>query len=294
MRPFEIVDCAPGIEGALHLGEIAEALEREHLGLQRAVEALVLAAALRMIGSAVQDSDAELEQPHAEPGPALAGGIAPRVAVVDEEGLRQAVAAERQLQPVLHGAALLVGAGRKAQIVARMVVDHGQRMASAAARKRHVALEVHLPEQVGRGLLKAQVGRSPARRRNDPAMPAQDFVHRRERRTGSSRRVRGSARSCARPRPDAHRATPECAASIAARSAPGSNADAASDPPALHRPSSGRATCSRCQDGSRTAGTARAGSLPPAAPSRTNSRRCSIIDTSRHGMDGLLAADSMQ
>ena len=73
MRPFEIVDRPPGIEGVLHLGEIAETLQGEHLVLQRAMKALVLAAALRMIGPTVQDRDAELEQPHAEPGPALAG-----------------------------------------------------------------------------------------------------------------------------------------------------------------------------------------------------------------------------
>jgi len=57
----------------LHLGEIAEPLEGKDLGLERAVEALVLAAALRMIGPAVEDSDAELEQPYAKPGPALTG-----------------------------------------------------------------------------------------------------------------------------------------------------------------------------------------------------------------------------
>ena len=56
MRPLEIVDLAPGVEGALRLGEIAEALQREDLGLERAVEALVLAAALRVIGPAVDQT----------------------------------------------------------------------------------------------------------------------------------------------------------------------------------------------------------------------------------------------
>jgi hypothetical protein len=73
MRPFEIVGRAPGVEGALHLGKIAEALEREDLVLQGAVEALVFAAALRVIGPAVQDRDAELEQPDTKLGPALSG-----------------------------------------------------------------------------------------------------------------------------------------------------------------------------------------------------------------------------
>jgi hypothetical protein len=64
MRPIVIVDRAPGIEGALHLVEVAEALECKDLGLKRAVETLVLAAALRMIGPAVQNTDAKLEQPN--------------------------------------------------------------------------------------------------------------------------------------------------------------------------------------------------------------------------------------
>src|SRR5688572_26044823 len=71
VRSVEVVDRTPAIESTLDLGEIAKAFQREHLRLQRAVKALVLAAALRMIGPAVQHGDAELEEPHAEPGPAL-------------------------------------------------------------------------------------------------------------------------------------------------------------------------------------------------------------------------------
>ena len=62
VRSLEVVDGAPGIDRALDLGEIAEASMGEHLGLQRAVEAFDLAAALRMIRTAVQHPDAELEQ----------------------------------------------------------------------------------------------------------------------------------------------------------------------------------------------------------------------------------------
>src|SRR5215212_7916118 len=180
---FEIVDRTPGVEGLLYLCEIAELPEGKHLGLQRAMEALVLTAALWMVRPAVQDGDAELEQPYRELRPALAGRISPRVAVVDEEGLRQSIAAEDQFQSVLYGVAPLIGAGRKTKIVARMVVHHGQGMAPTAARKRHVTLEVHLPKLVGLGPLKAQMSCSTAQRGNNPAMPAQDLVHRRMRRT---------------------------------------------------------------------------------------------------------------
>ena len=60
VRPVEIVDRSPAIKGALDLGKIAEALECEHFGLERAMEALALAAALRVIRPAVQNGDAEL------------------------------------------------------------------------------------------------------------------------------------------------------------------------------------------------------------------------------------------
>src|ERR1700683_1343164 len=49
VRPVEIVDRSPVIKGVLDLGKIAEAPEREHFGLERAMEALALAAALWMI-----------------------------------------------------------------------------------------------------------------------------------------------------------------------------------------------------------------------------------------------------
>src|ERR1051325_1039410 len=106
VRTIEIVAVAPAIEGALHGGEIAEAFQREHLGFERAVEALVLAAALRVPRPAVDDAHAELEQPDAELGPGLLQRVTPRSAIIDEHGLRQAVAAEGRLQMPLNGRAL--------------------------------------------------------------------------------------------------------------------------------------------------------------------------------------------
>src|SRR6202008_2423109 len=103
--------------------------------------------------AAVQDRDAELEQPDAQPCPALAARIPPGPAIVHEEGLWQSVAPERAIEPALHGRALLVGTGFKAHIVARVVVHDGQRMTPDAIGNRYPTLEVHLPEQVRRRLL---------------------------------------------------------------------------------------------------------------------------------------------
>src|SRR5262249_17071056 len=115
--------------------------------------------------------------PHAETGPALSRRASPRAAVVDKEGLWQAIAAKRQLQASLHGAALLVGTRVQTQVIARMIVQHRQRMATASIAKLYPALEIHLPKQVRRGLLKALVRPSSACWTNNTIMAAQDLVH---------------------------------------------------------------------------------------------------------------------
>ena len=148
------------------------------------MEALILATALWVIGSAVQQLNAELEQPDPEAGPVLAPrGIAPGRAVVDEHCVRQAIAAKGCLQMALYRAVLFVSAGRKARCKARMIVHDGQGMAMHAIGEPHPAFEIHLPEQVRSLLLEALMrpcGR--ARRANDKAMPLQNRVHGRSRR----------------------------------------------------------------------------------------------------------------
>ena len=64
--PLAVVDDAPAVEGPLAVPEIAEGRTAQQFGLQRAVEALVLAQRLRMIGTAVTEADAEAQQPDAE------------------------------------------------------------------------------------------------------------------------------------------------------------------------------------------------------------------------------------
>ena len=111
------------------------------------MEALLLALGLGMMGPAVQHPDAEPHQPDAEAGQRLAARIAPGRTVVHQHGRRQAIAAEGFFQMAAHRLALLVAAGRQHQIVARMVVERGQRMA-APARHGEVTLELHLPKLV--------------------------------------------------------------------------------------------------------------------------------------------------
>jgi hypothetical protein len=146
------------------------------------MEALVLATALRMIGTAVDDPDAELEQPYLEPRPALARRVSPRRAVVDEERIRQSIMAEGHLKPIAHRIAALIGTGLQAQIIARMIVNHRQGMALRIVAKPYPTLEVHLPQQVRRRHLEALTCHCAAQRGLDAIRPAQDLVHRRNRR----------------------------------------------------------------------------------------------------------------
>src|SRR5258708_18643247 len=108
MRPLEIVDLAPGIESTLRLGEIAKAAQCQHLDGKRAVEAYVLAAALRVVRAAMHDLDAELDKPYRKPCPPFARGISPGRAIFHEEFLRQAITAERQLQTTAHSISALI------------------------------------------------------------------------------------------------------------------------------------------------------------------------------------------
>ena len=81
----------------------------------------------------------------------------------------------------LHRLALLVAAGRQAQVEARAVVQHGQRMAAALGQGK-MAFEVHLPELVRPRALEAlEGGRRPGLPQGD-AMAPQDRRHRRWRR----------------------------------------------------------------------------------------------------------------
>ncbi len=128
----------------------------------------------------MNDRDAELEKPYRESCPTFTRGVSPRRPIVDEERLRQAVAAEGQFQATAHRIAALIGASLQAQIVARMIVHYRQWMALRVIAKPHPALEVHLPQQIRCRLLKALAGHGASNRRL--ARAAQDLMHRRNRR----------------------------------------------------------------------------------------------------------------
>src|SRR5690242_1621932 len=66
VRAFCVVDGAPALEGAAGGGKIGKGRPGHDLGLERAVETLVLAVGLRMARPGMADPDVMLDQPHAE------------------------------------------------------------------------------------------------------------------------------------------------------------------------------------------------------------------------------------
>src|ERR1700674_1736738 len=182
MRPLVIVDVPPAVERALARGQIREGAIAQDFALERAMEALILALRLRMIGPAMRHPHPQAHQPHTKRRVSSAAGIAPRRAIVHEHGIGQAVAPEYPSQAFARGTVLLGGASLYAQSVARMVVDHGQRMA-APAPSGEVALEVHLPELVGLLALEALIWTGMLRLPLlEPAVPAQNLCDRARRR----------------------------------------------------------------------------------------------------------------
>jgi hypothetical protein len=87
---------------------------------------------------------------------------------------------ERCFQARTHRLAPFVAIGPQTHCIARMIVHDRQRMASCAIRQRHATLEVHLPQQVRRLLLKPLPRLSGrATPRINAAVAAQNRMHRR-------------------------------------------------------------------------------------------------------------------
>src|SRR6185295_8775357 len=142
------------------------------------MEAFVFAAGLRVVRAAVEDVDAEFEEPHAQFGPVLIGAIAPRRTIVEDDGLRQSITAEGHLHFVLHRGSLLVCAGKEADRIARMIIEPSEWMTFRCAGQREMSLEVHLPKNIWGFFLEAPIRLSwRTGGWNDAAIPGEDRMH---------------------------------------------------------------------------------------------------------------------
>jgi hypothetical protein len=154
MRTAQIVAVAKAIEFALAVLKGSEIEVTQDLELKRAMEALVLALSLRMIGAAMTNPDAEADQLQVQGGVRQVA-VTPGRAVVHQHRRRQPIAAKHTGQCILHGRPTLVGAGLEQHGEARVVVEHGQRMTAALVEQREVAFKVHLPQSIGGDVLEA-------------------------------------------------------------------------------------------------------------------------------------------
>ncbi len=66
MRPLQVVYISPGVEGALTAKKVCEVTVSEHLGLKGAMEPLILALSLRMVGPAMTYRNIQSKQPDRE------------------------------------------------------------------------------------------------------------------------------------------------------------------------------------------------------------------------------------
>ena len=103
----------------------------QQLCLEGAVETLLLALCLGMIGSAMQDAHTQPQQPDGERRVAsAAAAAAPGAAMIAEDRFRQAVALESALQRRLHRRGALVAGRIQHQIIPAVVIEHREGVAA--------------------------------------------------------------------------------------------------------------------------------------------------------------------
>ena len=96
------------------------------------MKAFVFALRLRMVGPTVRHTDPQPQQPHRERRVRLVAAARPRRAIVHQHPLRQAVATKGTISWSCTSGAVRL-AGRQTQRMARVIVEHGQRMTTISA-----------------------------------------------------------------------------------------------------------------------------------------------------------------
>lgn len=154
VRALEVVDVAPVIEGVLRVGEVGEGTTSKQLVAEGAMEAFVFALSLRVVGTGVRDVDAQPDEPCGEGSEVVITLAAPGRAIVHGDALGQTLGPEDRRKPLLDGLGTLIAARLESQSEAGVIVEDGERM-TAGCIGSEVALEVHLPELIGSGVLEA-------------------------------------------------------------------------------------------------------------------------------------------
>lgn len=147
VRPFQVVQGAPGVEGPLALGQVSESSSLQHLCFEGSGKAFIFPLGLGMVGSTMANRNAQPEQPDRQTGIVMILIGSPRRPVVHHHTVGQAVASEDGGEALLHGLSRFVRARLQSKSETRVVIQHGEWMTSPCA-QREVALKVHLPQLV--------------------------------------------------------------------------------------------------------------------------------------------------
>src|SRR5439155_11281685 len=179
MRSLVIVTMTPPIKTALHACKVAKASVCQQLDFQSPMEALVLALGLGMVRPTVTDSDAQPQQPNRQGRMLVLTITSPGRTVVHQHPLRQTITAKSGGQSFFYRGGLLIAAGLQTQRIARVIVEHSQRMTAFAVAQGKVAFEIHLPQLIRSLLFKPLIAtRYLSRRCLHPSMTTQNRMHR--------------------------------------------------------------------------------------------------------------------
>jgi len=134
VRAIGVVEVAPLVEALLAVFKVAEASTTYDFGLERAMEPLIFALSLRMIGAAMGNPNAELHKPYGQGRPRRTRSVSPWSAVIHDHGFRQAITSEDFAQSILDRLPRLIGTTRTAASIedaVRLGLSCGQRDLSA-------------------------------------------------------------------------------------------------------------------------------------------------------------------
>ena len=179
MRSLVIITMTPLIKTALHAFKVAKAAVCQQLDFQSPMKALVLALGLRMIRPTVSDGNSQPQQPNRQRRMLVLTITSPGRAVIHQHPLRQTITAKSGGQSFFYRGGLLIATGLQTQRIARVIVEHGQRMTALKVAQLKVAFEIHLPQLIRSLLFKPLIAtRYLSRRCLHPTMTTQNRMHR--------------------------------------------------------------------------------------------------------------------
>jgi hypothetical protein len=157
MGTNQVIGISPIIKSVLAMIQVIKDVPLKHLCLQGSVKALLFPQCLGMIGTAVAHRDVQSDQPNGQ----LRIGMAIKPlgrSIVHDHRFGQSVSPKDRFKNRLNGASSLIPTASETHSEAGMIIEDRQRITTSSRLERKIAFEVHLPEAIGRFVLKALPG----------------------------------------------------------------------------------------------------------------------------------------